>query len=653
MKEDFNYQTEQFADIRILRYQVPEFDDLELDQKILIYYLSQAALCGRDILWDQNNRWNLRIRKVLETIYLTYAGDRKNSRFNDFMVYLKRVWFSNGIHHHYSTEKLVPDFDLSYFKHLIDLSDWSDYPENLLFPEIIAAIREILFNPEAESKRVCLDQDKDLLVSSASNYYQDVTQKEAEGFYQAKQIEDNNTPPSWGLNSRLVKEDGILSEKVAKEGGLYTQAIEKIVFWLEKAVPYAENETQQQVIEKLISYYRTGDLKTFDEYSILWAKDTESHIDFVNGFIEVYGDPLGIKASWESLVNFKDEEASIRTSIISKHAQWFEDHSPVSPAFKKKEVKGVSAKVINAAMLGGDCHPATPIGINLPNADWIRKVHGSKSVTLENITYAYYMSSLSSGQLEEFSASGEEIKRAHDYGYLSSNMHTDLHECLGHGSGQLLPGVSPDALKNYGSTLEETRADLFALYFIADPKMQELGLIPCEEAAWAEFDAYIRNALLVQLARIEPGRNLEESHMRNRQLIAAWVYESGKEDNVIERLTHNDKTYFKINDNHKLRELFGKLLAVIQRIKSEGDYAAGRELVEKYAVKIDPKLHNEVLGRFKKLNLAPYAGFINPEYHPVYLKQELVNVEITYPDDFTKQMLEYSKHYGFLPLINE
>lgn len=653
--ENFKYLSEQFADLRILRYQVPGFDELSLNQKQLIYYLSEAALCGRDILWDQNNPWNLRVRNLLESIYQTYNGDRNTQDFAAFEVYLKRIWFSNGIHHHYSTDKIIPAFSREYFKMLIQNST-INIPSDLI-PEsgttLPCEIEKIIFSPRKEAKRICLDHDKDLLKASASNYYHNVSQQEAEDFYLSSQSKDDPTPISRGLNSRLIKKDGILKEQIWKVGGLYGKAIEQIVYWLKKAVPFAENEQQTTIINKLIEYYRTGDLKIFDDYSIKWVQDTESRIDFINGFIENYGDPIGIKASWEALVNFKDEEASARTTIISQNAQWFEEHSPVASIFKKEKVTGVSAKVINAAMLGGDCHPATPIGINLPNADWIRKAYGSKSVTIENITYAYHMASLNSGQLEEFASTDQEIQRARDYGYIASNMHTDLHECLGHGSGQLLPGISPDALKNYGSTLEETRADLFALYFIADPKMQELGLLPSIEAAWAEYDSYIRNALLVQMARIEPGMNLEESHMRNRQLIAAWVFEQGKEQNIIERITRNNKTYFRINDYFALRTLFGKLLAEIQRIKSEGDFDAGRNLVEQYGVKIDKELHMEVIDRYRKLNLAPYAGFINPKYKPVYGKKgEIVDIKITYPDNFTTQMLEYSRHYSFLPLVN-
>ena len=653
MDTNFKYQTEKFADIKILRYRVDGFSRLPLHQKKLIYFLSQAALAGRDILWDQNHAFNLQIRLTLETIFKTYRGDRTHQSFFDFVVYLKRVWFSNGIHHHYSMDKINPGFPKEYFCNLIDKSDFSCCPmvKEKSFRESIKQLIPIIFDEDIAPKRVCLDSTKDLIINSANNYFKNVTQEEAEKFY-ATFDKTQEEPPSYGLNSRLVKEKGIIKEKTWKVNGLYGEAIKEIIKWLQLAVDVAENETQKNIIKKLILFYQTGDLKIFDEYSILWIGDIKSHIDFVNGFIEVYGDAMGIKASWESIVNFKDLDATKRTEIISENAQWFEDHSPVDLKFKKKNVKGVSAKVIIAAILGGDCHPSTPIGINLPNAEWIRTRYGSKSVTIENITHAYYQVSLTDGMLEEFAWDQHEIQLSRDYGYLASNLHTDLHECLGHGSGQILQGVKADALKNYSSTIEETRADLFALYYIMDEKLLKLGLIPSMETGKAEYTAYIRNGLLTQLARIEPGKDIEESHMRNRQIIAQWAYENGKEEKIIEKKIRNNKSYFRINNYEGLRRLFGKLLNEVQKIKSEGDYDAARDLIEKYGVKVDRKLHTEVLNRYKKLDLAPYSGFINPEYTPLFNKDKIIDVTINYPDDFTQQMLHYSENYSFLPLIN-
>ena len=649
MNDDFKFFSEKFADLKILRYKVDGFEQLTLKQKKLIYFLSRAALAGRDILWDQNNRYNLRLRKVLETIYLTFDGDRKTKEFNQFEVYLKRIWFSNGMHHHYSMDKINPEFTQKYFLHLIAHSKWTEFKHP---QKLIHELLPIIFDPGLENKRVSLDSSKDLLLESANNFYRDVTQSEAELFYAQMNNNAGENPPSFGLNSKLTKENGELVEKKWKENGLYAEAIQEIVKWLKKAQEVAESPAQQRSIAKLIIFYQTGDLKSFDEHSIEWVKDVESRVDFVNGFIEVYGDALGIKGSWESIVNFKDIEATHRTEIISNNAQWFEDHSPVSSEFKKEKVTGVSAKVITVAMLGGDCHPVTPIGINLPNAEWIREQYGSKSVTIENITYAYYQSSLGDGMLEEFCWDKAEVERARKHGYLGSNLHTDLHECLGHGSGKMKKGVTVDALKNYYSTLEETRADLFALYFIMDPKLVELGLTESEETAKAEYDVYIRNGLLTQLVRIEPGKDLEESHMRNRQLIARWVYDKGSAENVIERRERNDKTFFVINDYQRLRELFGELLKEVQRIKSEGDYEAGKTLVENYGVKVIRDLHNEVLERYKKLNLAPYAGFLNPEYEVVEEEGEIKDIRISYPKNFAQQMLDYSKNYSFLPLVN-
>ena len=654
MSDTFQYQTEQFADIKILRYQVPGFEDLSLHQKELIYYLAEAARCGRDILFDQNNKNNLSIRRTIEAILKSYDGDRECEEFKSFIVYTKRVWFSNGIHHHYSMDKFMPKFSEEYFGELLSNTNHELLP--LLKGEdvvgLISRLVPVLFDENVDAKRVVLDPDLDLIQDSANNYYEGVCEKEVEDFYAKMEKGDSERPISAGLNSKLVKEDGKLIEKTWKVGGMYTEAIEKIVFWLEKAIPVADSDLQKESLIKLVDFYKTGDLKTFDEYSILWVKDLDAHIDVVNGFIEVYGDALAVKASWESIVNFKDIEATKRAVIISDNAQWFEDHSPVDERFKKDEVKGVSAKVITVAMLGGDCHPATPIGVNLPNAEWIRKEHGSKSVTIDNITHAYHQSSLKGGMVEEFAFSKEEVARAKEHGYLGGNLHTDLHECLGHGSGQLLPGVGMDALKNYHSTLEEARADLFALYYMMDPKMVDLTLMPSLDVAKAEYDGYIRNGLITQLTRIELGKDIEESHMRNRQLIAKWVFEKGESDKVIEKVQKDGKTYFVVNDYQKLRELFGDLLREVQRIKSEGDFVVGKALVEDYAVKVDTVLHKEVKERFEKLNLAAYAGFINPDYHPVMEDGKVVDVKISYPDDFTKQMLEYGEKYSFLPHQN-
>ncbi len=644
---------EKFADLKILRYSVPEFENLNLQKKIYIYYLSQAALCGRDILWDQNNLNNLAIRSVLENILKTFKGNRETPEFKQFEIYLKRVWFSNGIHHHYSTEKIPAGFSETYLDKLISSSKWWSFktPSGMKFKSLIAEIKEVIFNPERESKRVNLDSEKDLIVSSSNNYYQNVSQSEAESFYADLKASVGEEPVSFGLNSTLVKEDGRLIEKIWKLDGKYGKVIEQIVFWLKKSVEFAENDLQKKYIETLIQYYITGDLALFDQYSIDWAKEVNGEVDFINGFIEVYGDPLGIKGSWESLVNYKDKEATKRAIILSENAQWFEDHSPVNPEYRKPEVKGVSAKVINVAMLGGDCYPATPIGINLPNSEWIRERYGSKSVTIENITQAYFLDSMNNGMLEEFAGSLEEIERAKQYGYLAGNLHTDLHECLGHGSGKVKEGVNLDILKNYYSTIEETRADLFALYYIMDEQMIKLGLIPSIEAAKAEFDSYLRNGLLTQLTRIEPGKDIEESHMRNRQLIARWVYEAGKSKNVVEFVRSNDKTFVRINDYQELRKLFGQLLKEVQRIKSEGDLEAARNLVENYAVKVDRQLHEEILQRFKKLDMAPYSGFLNPVYELKTWPCGTPNdVLISYDEDFTSQMLRYSKDFGFLPI---
>lgn len=650
---EFAWQVERFADIKILRYQVPGWESLSLQQKELVYYLSQAALCGRDIVFDQNFRYNLAIRHTLEAIYDHYSGPRDTPEWNEFLIYLKRVWFSNGIHHHYSGDKFYPNLTINKFEELATNARDAVFPlrDGQSREEFITWVSAVIFNPAIAPKRMSQDASQDLVATSACNFYEGVSQMEVEAYYNAITMPDPEKPLSIGLNSKLVKKGDKIIEMPYTADGLYGEAISKIIFWLEKAANVAENENQRTGLRKLIDYYRTGDLKTWDDYNILWAEDT-SRVDYVNGFIEVYGDPLGRKATWESVVNFRDDEATRRTRIISANAQWFEDHSPVDERFKKKEVKGVSAKVITAVQLGGDCYPSTPIGINLPNADWIRKEHGSKSVTIENITYAYNQSALGSGFLEEFCYSPEEVELAKKYGPAADNLHTDMHECLGHGSGQLLPGVSSEALRNYHSPLEESRADLYALYFLMDPKMQELGLVESPEAAKAEYNAYLRNGLLTQLTRIEPGKTIEQAHMRCRQLIARWCFENGKAGNVVELKKRNNKTYVVVNDYEKLRQLFGTLLAEVQRIKSEGDYEAGKRLVEQYGVQVDPVIHQEILERYTRLNLAPYGGFLNPVLEPVMQGDQLIDVKVSYPDNYTEQMLNYSRNYAYLPAYN-
>ncbi|MCS3283704.1 dipeptidyl peptidase 3 [Bacteroides salyersiae] len=653
--DKFDYTVEQFADLQILRYRVPGFEDLSLKQKELIYYLTEAALEGRDILFDQNGKYNLRIRRMLEAVYTNYKGDKNSADFKNMETYLKRVWFSNGIHHHYGSEKFVPGFSQDFLKQAVTGIDASLLPlsEGQTTEQLCEEIFPVIFDPAILPKRVNQADGEDLILTSARNYYDGVTQAEAEAFYNKMKDPKDETPVSYGLNSRLVKENGKIQEKVWKVGGLYTQAIEKIVYWLKKAEGVAEDEAQRAAIGKLIEFYETGDLKTFDEYAILWVKDLNSRIDFVNGFTESYGDPLGMKASWESLVNFKDLEATHRTEVISSNAQWFEDHSPVDPRFRKDQVKGVSAKVITAAILAGDLYPATAIGINLPNANRIRAHHGSKSVTIGNITDAYNKAAHGNGFNEEFVYSDAEIALIDRYSDLTDELHTDLHECLGHGSGKLLPGVDPDALKAYGSTIEEARADLFGLYYVADPKLVELGLLPSNEAYKAQYYTYLMNGLMTQLVRIQPGNTVEEAHMRNRQLIARWVFEKGAADKVVELVKKDGKTYVAVNDYEKVRQLFGELLAEIQRIKSTGDFAAARALVEDYAVKVDPTLHAEVLERYKKLNLAPYKGFVNPKYEAVTDENGAVtDVTVTYDEGYAEQMLRYSKDYSPLPSVN-
>lgn len=647
----FNYSVEQFADLQILRYKVNGFDSLTLNQKKLIYYLSEAALNGRDILFDQNGKYNLKIRRMLEAVYVNYDGDRTDSEFQAFEVYLKRVWFSNGIHHHYSTDKFIPGFSVDFLRDAVMAIDKRLLP--LSGNETVAGLCNelfpIIFDSELMPKRVNQADGEDLLLTSASNYYVGVTQQEAEDFYSAMKSPEDDTPVMYGMNSRLEKKNGKIFEVVWKLGGEYSKAISKIIYWLEKAMDVAENEHQKEVIRLLVEFYRTGSLSIFDEYSICWLKDTESRIDFVNGFIESYGDPLGLKASWESIVNFKDMEATHRTEVLSSNAQWFEANSPVSSLYKKNEVKGVSAKVITAAILAGDLYPASAIGINLPNSNWIRSVHGSKSVTIGNLTDAYNKAAKGNGFRDEFVYGDYEKELLDKYADITGDLHTDLHECLGHGSGKLLPGVDPDALKAYGATIEEARADLFGLYYISDPKIIELGLLPDSEAYKAEYYSYMMNGLLTQLVRIEPGCCIEESHMRNRQLIAAWVLEHGSEDNVVQLVRRDDKTFVVVNDYVKLRGLFGNLLSEIQRIKSEGDYEAARQLVEKYAVKVNSVLHKEILERYSALNLAPYKGFVNPVYKAEADSEgNIINVTVDYSEGYVDQMLRYSRDYSNL-----
>ncbi len=642
--KNFDYVVDRFADIEVLRYPVPDFDKLSLSQKMLVYHLTEAALAGRDILWDQNCRLNLELRDMLEKIYTRYDGDRNDPEFKAFEKYLKQVWFANGVHHHYSMDKFTPEFSRRWI--MTQLVKIPDNQRPAHEPEVL----KLVFDPTFMPKRVNQAEGQDLIRTSAVNMYEDgLTQKEVEDYYNALKDTTDLTPISYGLNTRKVKRNGQVAEQPYMLGGLYTKAIERIVRELSLAAIYAENLAQKACIDKLIEFYRTGDLKTFDDYSILWAEETASQVDFINGFIESYGDPLGMTGSWESIVNFKNIPASQRTETISGNAQWFEDHSPVDPRFRKDKVKGVTAKVITAAILAGDAYPATPIGINLPNANWIRAAHGSKSVTLENITQAYDEASHGNGFNQEFVIDEETSKLLDDYLFITDNLHTDLHECLGHASGRLLPGVDPDALKAHGSTLEEARADLFALYYLADPKLLELGLLDNPDAYKAEYYKYILNGLMTQLMRIEPGKDVEEAHMRNRKLISEWAYEHGKADNVIEYVKRDGKTYIRINDYQKLRQLFGTLLGEIQRIKSEGDYEAGRDLVEKYAVKVDPAIHNEVLERYSHLDIAPYRGFVNPTYSLVRdADGAITDVTITYGEEYIPQMLRYSRDYRTL-----
>ena len=649
MKDTFAYSEEKFADIQMLRYKLPGFEELPLQKKIFIYYLSQATLCGRDITTDQFGKYNLRIRKTLEALYLYFDSASDKVEFEKLIVYLKRVWFSNGIYHHYGCEKLIPEFSETFFRRAL-----RSVPAQYLPMEGYSSVDElcdelcpVIFNSGLYAKRVNKSDGEDLVQTSACNYYDGVTQQEVEAFYNVRKQQSGSESPSWGLNSKLVKRNGQLEEIVWKVDGTYGPAIEKIIYWLEKAKGVSENLQQKKVLDLLIAYYRTGDLELFDRYSIEWLNEHEGTVDFVNGFIEVYGDPLGLKASWEGIVEYKDWEATRRTQTISSNAQWFENHSPVDSRFKKENVRGVTANVVCAAMLGGDEYPSTAIGINLPNADWIRAKYGSKSVTIGNLTDAYNKAARNNGFKEEFVVDKTTLALIEKYGDLCDDLHTDLHECLGHGSGKLLSGVNPDALKAYGNTIEEARADLFGLYYLADLKLVELGLTPDTEAYKSQYYSYMMNGLMTQLTRIEPGKNIEEAHMRNRALIAHWVLERGSD--AVKMVQRNGKTYVEISDYACLRDLFAQLLAEIQRIKSEGDFSAARKLVEQYAVKVDAALHSEVLERYRHLNLAPYKGFINPVLRPVTDETGVItDVTVDYTESYEAQMLRYSKEYGFL-----
>lgn len=641
-KSDFNYVVDRFADIEVLRYKVPGFEDLSLNQKKLIYYLTEAGIMGRDILWDQNGKYNLPIRQLLEGVYTNYSGDKNDKEFQAFEKYMKQLWFGNGIHHHYSMDKFAPEFSKTWLQKQIDLLPPDKMPAN------IDTLMRVIFDSEFMSKRVNQAEGADLITTSANNMYEGVTQPEVEAYYAALKDTTDLTPISYGLNARVTKDaNGNVVEQVYRVGGLYSPAIERIVELLNKAKQYAETPKQATVIDKLVEFYTTGSLKTFDDYSILWVEDTDPQVDFINGFIESYGDPLGMTGSYESIVNFKNIPASHRTEVISRNAQWFENNSPVDPRFRKDKVKGVTAKVITAAILAGDSYPSTPIGINLPNANWIRAAHGSKSVTIENITQAYDEAAHGNGFNEEFVPDAAMRDLMDKYLFVTDNLHTDLHECLGHASGRLLPGVDPDALKAHGSTLEEARADLFALYYLADPKLIELGLIDNADAYKAQYYKYILNGLMTQLMRIEPGKDIEEAHMRNRKLISEWCMAKGKDAKVIELYDQDGKTYVRINDYEALRNLFGELLGEIQRIKSEGDYEAGRDLVENYGVKVDPKLHAQVLDRYAHLNIAPYKGFVNPVYSPVTdADGNITDITVSYDEDYITQHLRYSRDYS-------
>lgn len=652
---NFVYQTEQFEDLRVLRYNIPGFEELTSKQKELLYYLYEAALSGRDIIYDQNCAYNLTVRKTIENIASTYSGDKSSADWSLFLTYAKQFWFANGLHHHYNSDKLTPGFKADYFAELVKNSDAAGFPmeEGEDAEKFIIRVSPILFDPKIAAKKVSLDPKKDLLTNSAMNFYEGLTEKEAMNYYTSIVDRESKTPVMYGLNSKLMKVDGKIIEKVWKVGGMYSASIEKIVYWLEKAVTVAENDKQKVALQKLIKFYKSGDLKDFDDYCIAWVNDTESSIDVVNGFIEVYGDPIGYKASYESVVSVRDPEASKRIKTIGENAQWFEDNSPLMAEHKKKNVKGISAKVINVVVEGGDAAPSTPIGINLPNSNWIREQHGSKSVNLGNIVEAYDQSA-GKGVVDEFYYNDEIRARIKKCASLADKLHTDMHEVIGHASGQLNPGVGQpsETLKNYANALEEGRADLVALYYMMDQKLVDIGVMPSLDYGKAQYDSYITKGLIVQLSRIKIGNDIEEAHMRNRQMVALWAYEKGKKDNVIEKKVENGKTYFVVNDYEKLRVLFGELLREIQRIKSEGDFKAGKDLIENYGRKVDKKLHQEILDRYASLKIAPYAGFIQPRLVPVMKGNKIIDVKVEYPMDFTEQMLEYGKKYSFLPVKN-
>jgi dipeptidyl-peptidase-3 len=650
--DNFNYFVEQFDDLRILKYRLPGFEKLTLQQKKYIYYLSQAALAGRDIFWDQNFRYNLVLRKTIEAVLESYNGDKSAEEFRSFVVYAKKVFFANGIHHHYSSDKFKPGFSKSYFSYLISNTPEEKLPltkgsSSVLLSEMLIPV---IFNDNLYARKVERKEGSDIVALSASNFYEGVTQKEVEDYYSCITDANDPHPVSLGLNSKIIKTKGLVTEEVYKSGGKYGAVIDVIIYWLDLASSVAETDQHKKELGVLIEFYKTGDLRRWDDYNVLWARNSDTEVDYINGFIENYEDPMGIKASWEAIVNYTDKEATRRTKIITENAQWFEDNSPIQPRYRKEKVTGIAAKVINIAMLGGASYPASPLGINLPNANWIRKEVGSKSVTLANITYAYEAASLGNGFLEEYAFDKAEIERVRKYESVADALHTDLHECIGHASGKLAEGTDPNALKNYSSTLEETRADLFALYFMIDEKIYKLGLLPHEDAARAAYDSYLRNGLLTQLVRIMPGKDIEEAHMRNRALISRWVYEKGKAENIVEYLKRGGKTFVRINNYLKLRNLFGELLMEVQRIKSEGDYDAGRKLVENYGVKVDPVLHAEILERYVKLNLAPYTGFVNPVLVPKYdYNGSIIDVTVEYTNDYLGQMMYYGKEYSFLP----
>jgi len=650
--DDFLYFVEQFEDMRILKYKLPGFENLQFNQKLYIYYLGQAALCGRDILWDQNFRYNLKIRKTIEAIICSYQGEKRSSEYYSFLTWARRVFFANGIHHHYSRDKMVPGFTIDYFTTLITETPAEKLPisQGQAKDELIDQLVPVIFDEGLFARKVVQSEGSDMVAESATNFYFGVNQKEVEDFYYAMLDVEDPHPVSLGLNSRLIKAGGELREEIYCSGGKYGQAIDKVIEWLVKAQSVCETAQQKNELDLLIGYYKSGDLRTWDEFNVAWVRNHDQMVDFTNGFIETYEDPLGMKATWEAIVHYTDHEGTSRTKIITANSQWFEDHSPVDNKYRKEKVTGVAAKVINIAMLGGDCYPVSPLGINLPNADWIRKEIGSKSVTLGNITAAHNITALGSGFLEEFAADNEEIERVRKYENIADVLHTDLHECIGHASGKLAEGTDPNALKNYYSPLEEARADLFALYFIMDPMIIQLGLLPEKVAAEAEYDSYMRNGLLTQLSRIKPGRDIEEAHMRCRALISNWVHEHGKDERAVEYIRKKGRTYVKINDYVKVRSLFGILLKEIQRIKSEGDYEAGKSLVENYGVKVDKTLHDEVLKRYSGLNLAPYTGFVNPYLLPVLNdKGQITDIRVEYTDDYLGQMICYGNTYSFLP----